>query len=414
MRRLPGNGIGWDVLKAQLEASKANDFDWRKGVLPLYVYWRDEALEDVVRNTHSLFFTENALGRRAFPSVAKLEAEVIEMALGLFNADPAAGGSFTAGGTESIFQAVKTARDHARANRPRVETPNMVIPYSAHPAFNKAAHYLDIGVVRVKLRDDFRADVDAMGRAIDSNTILIAGSAPGFPHGVFDPIGELAELARARDLWLHVDACVGGFLAPFVRRLGYPIPPFDFSVPGVTSISADLHKYGFAAKGASLILFRDAELQRYQRFEFRDWPRGFYATDTFLGTRPGAPVAVAWAVMNYLGEDGYLDIARTTMAIKEELLRGIDAIPGLKVVEPHELSFLLYRSIDPALDIAAVADGMAERGWFVGRSMEPPAVHLMLNPVHGPVVGRYVADLAASAAEARRSERVGTVDERTY
>ena len=414
MKRLPENGVGWDVLKAELQAAKSNDFDWRKGVLPLYVYWRDDALEEVVRETHALFFVENALGRRAFPSVARLEAEVIEMALGLFNADAGAGGSFTVGGTESIFQAVKTARDRARAIQPSAKQPNIVIPYSAHPAFNKAAHYLDIDVVRVPLRHDYRVDVVAMDRAIDDNTILIAGSAPGFPHGVFDPIEELASLALARDLWFHVDACVGGFLAPFVRRIGYPVPAFDFSVPGVTSLSADLHKFGFAAKGASLILFRDAEMQRYQHFEFRDWPRGFYATETFLGTRAGAPVAVAWAVMNYLGEEGYLASARTIMATKERLVRGIQAIPGLQVIEPNALSFVLYRSTDPRVDIAAVADAMAERGWFVGRSVEPPAIHLMLNPVHEPFVDRYLADLANATAEARRLERVGTVDERTY
>jgi len=414
MMQLPETGTPWEVLKAELAAAKGNDFDWRRGRLPLYVYWRDDELHKVVEEAYRLYFVENGLGRKAFPSVVKLERDVVEMALSLLHADDTAGGSFTAGGTESIFQAIKTARDQARAQRPHVRAPNIVIPYSAHPAFNKAAHYLGLEVVRTPLADEYRVDVDAMEEAINDNTILIAGSAPSFPHGVFDPIEQLGQIAADRDLWLHVDACVGGFLAPFVRKIGYPIPSFDFSVAGVTSISADLHKYGFAAKGASLILFRDASLQRFQRFEFSDWPRGSYATDTFLGTRPGAPVAAAWAVMNHLGEDGYLDIARTIMGTRDRLVRGIEAIAGLRVIRPYELSFLLYGSSGPDLDIAAVAEGMTARGWFVGRSIEPPAIHLMLNPVHAPIVDEYLADLAESAVEARQSQRVGKVDEHTY
>ncbi len=414
MMQLPQAGTSWETLKAALIDAKRGDLDWRRGRLPLYVYWRDEALHRVAEEAYQLYFIENGLGRKAFPSVKKLERDVIEMALGLFGAGEGAGGSFTAGGTESIFQAVKTARDRARAGRPALRAPKIVIPYSAHPAFNKAAHYLALDVVRTPLDRAFRADVAALEAAIDDDTVMIAGSAPAFPHGAFDPIAQLGEIAGKRGVWLHVDACVGGFLAPFARELGHPIPPFDFRVPGVTSLSADLHKYGFAAKGASLILFRDADLQRFQRFEFGDWPRGRYSTDTFLGTRPGAPVAAAWAVLNFLGRQGYVDIARTIMDAKARLARGIEAIEGLRVVPPSELSFLLYGSSDPAVDIAAVAEGMTARGWFVGVSVEPPAIHLMLNPVHAPIIDEYLADLAGSVTEARRTRRTGTVDQRTY
>ncbi|NIA70439.1 aspartate aminotransferase family protein [Pelagibius litoralis] len=410
----PKNGSTWVDLKQQLEATKADDYAWKRGRLPLYVYWRDEELYQVARDAYSLFFIENGLGKLAFPSVQKLEREVIGMVLHLLQADEAAGGSFTAGGTESIFQAVKTARDHARAERPGIGRPRIVVPQSAHPAFNKASHYLNMDVVRIPLGADFRADVAAMERAVDDDTIMIVGSAPAYPHGVFDPIEDLARLAMAKGVWLHVDACVGGLLAPFVRRLGYDIPPFDFAVNGVTSISADLHKYGFAAKGASLILFHDAGLQKYQRFKFSDWPRGTYATDTFLGTRPAGPVASAWAVINYLGEEGYLNIARTIMATRAKFAEGIAAILGLEVIEPSDLSFLLYRSVDPELDINAIAEKMAERGWFVGRCTEPSAIHLMFNPVHATIVDEYLEDLASVVSHVRRSGRVGVLDENTY
>ena len=270
MTHLPQQGSPWADIEAKLNATKSEDYAWKKGRLPLYVYWRDEELYQVARDAASLFFVENGLGKKAFPSVQKLEREVVGMVLNLMQANDEAGGNFTSGGTESIFLAVKTARDWARANRPGTGKPNIVLPQSAHPAFNKAAHFLDMRAIRVPLSSDFRADVAAMERTVDGDTVMIVGSAPAYPHGVFDPIEELGRIAAAQDLWLHVDCCVGGMLSPFVRRLGYDLPPYDFTVRGVTSISADLHKYGFAAKGASVILFRNAEIQKYLRFEFKD------------------------------------------------------------------------------------------------------------------------------------------------
>lgn len=414
MRNLPKNGTDWTTLKHALDEAKQDDYDWRGGRLPLYVYYLDDDLLRVATEAYTLYFTENALGMRAFPSLKRLEAEVIEMGLSLFHADSRAGGVFTSGGTESIFLAVKTARDHARAERSNVRRPNLLVPHTAHPTFNKAAHYLGVDVIRVPEGRDFRADVPAMRGAITPETIMLVGSAPSYPHGVFDPIADLGQVALERDLWLHVDACVGGFLAPFVKQLGYEIPPFDFEVPGVTSLSADLHKYGFSAKGASLVLFRDAELKRYLRFEFRDWPRGVYSTETFSGTRAGGAIAAAWAVMNYLGEEGYRRIAGIIMETKARLVAGIQEIDGLTVYEPSDLSIVLYGSIDPAVDINAVADRMAARGWFVGRCLDPAAIHLGLNPVHATVIDSYLTGLRQVVLEARHGGEVGVVDERTY
>lgn len=410
----PETGSSWTGLRAELAERKERDYDWRSGRVPLYVYYEDEALLQVAREAYDLYFSENALGRKAFPSVAALERDVVDMALSLFRAPPGADGSFTSGGTESLFLAIKTARDQALSLRQMAGRPAIVIPQTCHATVNKAAHYLGVDVVRVPVRADYRADLAAMEAAIDDRTIMLFGSAPGYPQGVYDPIPELGRMAQAHGLWLHVDACLGGFLAPFVREIGYPVPDFDLSVPGVSSLSADLHKYGFAAKGASVVLYGDGAAKEFQRFEFRDWPRGLYATETFLGTRPGGAIASAWAVLRYLGRTGYRRIARTIMETKDRLVAGIEAIRGLEVVRPSDLCILLFRSIEPGLDINAVAENMERRGWFVGRSLEPMALHLALNPVHAAAVDAYLSDLAEAVAEARVSGQVGRVDEHTY
>ena len=415
MLELPAKGRPWDELKAELEAAKKDDFKWREGRMALYFYYLNEEVKRVQQEAYCAYWTENAMGQRAFPSMKKLETEVLEMGLSLHHAPPEAVATFTSGGTESIFLAVKTARDWARETKGITE-PNIVMPRTAHPAFDRAAGYLGMRVIRVpSTRNDFRADVAAMASRIDGNTVMLLGSAPNYPFGVFDPIGEIAALAQSHGLWMHVDACVGGFLAPFVRELGQDIPPFDFAVPGVTSISADLHKYGYAPKGASMMMLRDIALQRFQTFEFKDWERGAYVSNTAQGTRAGGVVAAAWAVMNFLGREGYVHWARVIMDTVETLTAGINAIDGLAVLEPHELCIFVYRSTDPALDIGAVAEAMTTRGWFVGRQAEPAGIHMHLNPVHAETADMYLEDLRASVAEVRETRaRAERPVERTY
>jgi glutamate/tyrosine decarboxylase-like PLP-dependent enzyme len=407
-------GRAWSDIKADLINHKVEDFDWKNGRLPIYVYHDSEELLSVSREAYNLYFSENALGRRAFPSLVRMEQDIVSMSLSLFEAPEGADGSFTSGGTESIFLALKTARDCFRAHNARRIRPAVVVPRTAHPAFDKAAHYLDVDVIRTKVGSNLRADVTAMAAAIDERTMLIAGSAPCYPYGVFDPIEKLGELALSKGVGLHVDACLGGFLAPFARDEGYPIPTFDFSLPGVSSLSADLHKYGFSARGASVVLYRSAALKTYQPFEFTNWPRGFYATETFLGSRPGGSIASAWAVSQFLGRAGYRRLARTTMETKAKLVNGIDRIEGLEVLRPSELSIVLYKSNDPNLDINAVADALSQKGWFVGRSREPQALHLALNAVHARVIDQYLADLRQCVRDVRASGRVGVFDEATY
>jgi len=409
MKNIPERGRPWNELKAELEGAKKEDISWREGRMALYFYYLDEEVKRVQQEAYTAYWTENAMGQKAFLSMRKLEQDVMDMGLSLHHAPEGAVATFTSGGSESIFLALKTARDWARALK-GTEKPNIVLPRTAHPAFDRAAHYLGLDVIRVPTtRKDYRADPAELEGRIDSSTIFIMGSAPNYPFGVFDPIEEIAAVAMQHDLWMHVDACVGGFLAPFVKRLGYDIPEFDFTVPGVTSISADLHKYGYAPKGASLLLLRDAALQKYQTFEWANWERGPYVNNTTQGTRAGGAVAAAWAVMNYLGQDGYKKWAKVLMDAVTKLTDGIDNIDGLKVLKPHELCLFVYTSDDPALDIDAVADAMTVRGWFVGRQAEPKGIHMHLNPVHAVSADLYLSDLSASVDEARAGKATAKV-----
>lgn len=398
--RFPPRGRTREEVLAELAAAKDGDVDWRGGRIGLYTHFGGDDVLEIAQDAARMYFSENALGGSAFPSLARLENDVIAWTLGLLNGGDDAAGSMTSGGTESILMGVKTARDWARDAHPGVERPVVVAPRSAHPAFDKAAHYLGVEVRRVPLGGDFRADAGRMAAAIDDRTVMLVASAPQFAHGVVDPVSDVAELARNGNLWLHVDACVGGFIAPFARELGRPVPPFDFSVPGVASMSADLHKYGFTAKGASAFLLADRANRRYQVFEFDDWPRGRYASPTVPGSRPGGPVAAAWAVLSYLGRDGYLRIAGELLDAVDRLKAGIAAIDGLKIVGDPPLTILSYTSEDH--DVLAVAEAMTRRGWFVTPSADPPAVHMgMLTMTHVPVVDRYLSDLARSVEEAR-------------
>jgi len=396
----PEQGLEPSSVFAEMERARRDDVDWRRGRVALFVHYAGDDVLAVAKEAYLRFFSENGLGLTAFPSLRKFEDEVVAWTADLLGAGPEANGTITSGGTESIFMALKTARDWARAQHPDIRQPEIVAPISAHPAFDKAAHYLCMKVRRIPVRTDLRADVPAMAAAIGPNTIALVGSAPCFPYGVIDDIPALGSLALEKGLWLHVDACVGGYLAPFVRRLGYPIPPFDFSVPGVLSMSADLHKYGFTAKGASVVLLADRSLRPYLTFEFDNWPRGKYSAATFTGSRPGGAIAAAWAVMRYLGVEGYMRLARSIMQARDAMLDGIRAIDGLQVVGLPDLSVIGVTA--NGVDIFAVAEVLGRKGWFVSTMSEPAGIHLgMLTLAHVAHREEYLNDLAASVAEVR-------------
>ena len=408
---LPEHGRRWPELAAEMAAFKRDDLDWRRGRHAAYVWHAADDVEQVAQQAYTLFMTENGLGaQRAFPSLRRMEGDVVAMVRALLRGDPQVCGQMTSGGTESIFVATHAAREWARRHRADVTAPEIVAPWSAHPAIDKAAHYLGMRVVRVPWRDDFRADVAAMTAAVTPRTVMLYGSAPAYSLGLIDPIAALAALATERQLWFHVDACVGGVLAPFVRSLGYPVPGFDFAVPGVTSISADLHKSGYAAKGASAILFRDADHQACSRYSFDDWPTGLYSTLTMAGTRPGGAIAAAWAVMNYLGAAGYRRIAEVSMDTRRRLVDGLTRIGhGLHVWSDPELWAVAYGS--DVCDIHAVADALAARGWWPGRVRTPRGIHLMITPVHAPVMDEYLDALADAACDVKASRSTRTASE---
>ena len=345
-RGFPAQGRSKDEVLAAMQAARQDDVNWQEGKAFSLVFAAGQEVSELLKEAYTLFFSENGLNPMAFPSLRKFEAEVVAMCIHLLNGGEQAAGNMTTGGTESLLMTVLTAREWARANHPEIHTPEMVLPATAHPAFDKAAHYFGVKAVRVPVRADFRADVDACRAAITPQTILMVGSAPSYPQGVIDPIAELAQIAQERKLLFHVDACVGGMMLPFVRRLGYPVPEFDFRVPGVTSISADLHKYGYSAKGSSVILYRTHELRRHQFFVTTDWAGGVYASPTMAGTRPGGPIAASWAILNYLGEEGYLKITDTVMKTALKLRQGVSAIRGLKVLSTPEMSVFAIGSDD--------------------------------------------------------------------
>lgn len=387
---LPQQGIAWDQLEQELLDAGRGDVDWRGGRVPMFIHYAGEDALQVAKKAYAMYFSENGLGPRAFGSLARFEREVVAMGLSLLHGGPGARGAMTTGGTESIFLAVKCARDRARAQG-RTEPLSIVLPLSAHPAFDKAAHFMELQVVRVPLGQGFLADPAAMEAAVTPQTILLVGSAPAFPHGVVDPIAELAAVAQRRGLWMHVDACVGGYFIPFARQLGARVPDFDFAVPGVTSISADLHKYGYTAKGASTLFFAHEEDFARMGWHFDGWPRGQYFTHSLVGTRAGGAIAAAWAVLRFLGRDGYLRITQRVLATRARLQQGAAAL-GLPTLGDPQLSILAYGS--PERDMAAVGQGMTDRGWTMGYVRAPDGLHHMLNLTHEPVAELYLAHLA--------------------
>jgi glutamate/tyrosine decarboxylase-like PLP-dependent enzyme len=315
------------------------------------------------------------------------------------------GGKLTSGGTESLFLAVQVARDHARDQRGIAE-PTIVLPSTAHPAFAKACHYLDVTEVRVPVAADGRADLAATAAAIDERTALVVGSAPCYPYGVVDPITDLAALAGECGTLCHVDACLGGWLLPFLEQLGEPVPPWDFRVEGVTSLSADIHKYGWCFKGASLLLHRDENLLRLQYFLYDGWPGGLYGSATTAGTRPAAPIAAAWATINHLGLDGYLRLADQVRTAATRLRAGVEAIDGLHVTGdpvPGVMEIAADAS-SHGLDISAVADVMDDRGWHLDR--QQGGLHAIISPSHVRAADAFLADLADAVASHGESRGV--------
>jgi glutamate/tyrosine decarboxylase-like PLP-dependent enzyme len=390
-----------DVVSS-LEALKTGDADWQGGRVPLFVFKGSDDATDISRDAFNMYFAENALGRaRAFPSLQRMEDEIVMMALDLFHGPEEASGFVTTGGSESIIQAVQTCRDYNRRKRNDLHhRGNIVIPSSGHPAFDKAARLMDLEVRRVPVMNSCVADVRTMETACDADTIMLVGSAPCFPFGVFDPIEALGEIALRHDIWLHVDACVGGYLAPFVKASGRDIPKFDLGVPGVASMSADLHKFGYAPKPISTLFYSAPKYAQQHGFEFHDWPNGRFATTTIVGTRAGGAIAGAWALIQHLGANGYTAIADELMTGIEKLRGGVQAIDGLRVLGDPALSIVAISADD--FDIFRVGELLQTKGWVPGLLQQPKALHRMMSMLHVPVMDDYLTDLRWAVEQVRR------------
>ncbi len=395
-----------------MEELRRGDVQWKKGRAFSLVFHPGDEIADFAKQAYLAYISENALNPSAFPSLKRMETEVVSMTADLLGGDAKTAGNMTSGGTESILMAVKTAREWAAANRPKVSRPEMVLPVTAHPAFEKAAHYFGVTPVHVPVGSDFRADVKATTKAVNDRTVLIVASAPSYPQGVVDPVSELARLASSREILCHVDSCIGGFMLPFVRDLGYHVPDFDLSVPGVTSLSVDLHKYGYTPKGASVVLYRDAALRRFQYFAYTDWPGGIYASPTMTGTRPGGAIAASWALLHRLGYGGYRDIAAKVMDTTKRLRAGIERIEGLEILgEPH-MSIMAIGS--KTYDIYEVGDHMTARGWHLDRQQFPACLHLTVNQAHIDSADEFLADLRAAVRAAARQPVDRIIDRTKY
>ncbi|MFX1501852.1 MAG: aminotransferase class V-fold PLP-dependent enzyme [Promethearchaeota archaeon] len=411
---LPQEGSSVENVLKQMEESRKLDINWREGKVWSLVYHASDEHTDLLKKAYNMFFSKNALSPIAFPSLKKFEIEVVSMAIDLFNGDKRCCGSMTSGGTESILMAIKTYRDWAKEKYPDIKNPEMVLPSSAHPAFEKGADYFNVKSIRIAVdKDTHRANVKAMEDAINDNTILLVGSACDFPRGVVDPISELGNIAKNHDIGLHVDSCLGGFMLPFVKKLGYEVPDFDFSVPGVTSISADVHKYGYGAKGASLILYRKERVWKYQFSVYTDWSGGIYISPSMRGTRPGGAIAAAWAAMKHLGVEGYFSLAKIVMNTTKKLIEGINQIPELYIIGNPVMSVFSFSS--DKIDIYHLGDLLDKKGWHLDRIQFPNALHMMINPHHAEIADIFLKDLQETVDEVvKNPEKVSDGDAAIY
>lgn len=375
-----------ESLRAQEEAQ------WREGFVSGAVYHGDEEHIEFLNQIYSINSQSNPLHADVWPSTTKFEAEIVAMTASMLGkGDQDICGTLSSGGTESILLAMKTYRDRAGAQK-GITQPEMIVPVTAHAAFDKASQYFNIKMVHVPIDGSFRADVDAVRKAITPNTIVIVGSAPSFPHGAIDPIAELSEIAREHGIGFHTDACLGGFVLPWAEKLGYPLPAFDFRLPGVTSISVDTHKYGYAAKGTSVILYRGHDLLHYQYYTATDWPGGLYFSPTFAGSRPGALSAACWAAMTSTGISGYMQATKKILETAQIIKDGIRRIPELRVL--GDPLFVVAFASD-TLDIYKVLDSLSRKKWSLNGLHKPSCVHLCVTLRHTQpgVAERFLTDL---------------------
>lgn len=413
MKQIPKQGRDKIAIFKDMENYRSEDPDWRSGKVWSYVYHAGDEAEKVVKEAYNMFLSENGLDPTVFKSLQKFENEVVKSVIHILEGDDKVVGNLTSGGTESLLLAVKTARDWARENKPNAKNPEMILPITAHSSLFKAAHYFGVKPVMVDVKDDFTVDAEAIRKAINPDTILIAASAPSYAHGVMDPIAEIGKIAEENNILLHIDGCIGAFILPYIKRLGYPVPDFAFNVPGVTSISLDLHKFGYAAKGCSVIMYKNKALRKYQLFSCTEWAGYVVVNSTALSSKTGGPIAAAWALMNFLGDEGYMQLAKDVMDAREKLITGIKSIPELKLLGNPVMPLVAFGS--DKIDIYELTDLLKNKGWVIGAQIKkrnlPASIHLTINKVNVPQIEPFLADLQ-EAVKSLKGFKFGNIKEK--
>lgn len=395
MNKIPQKGRSETDIFKDMERYRAEDPDWRGGKVWSYIYHAGDEEEALIKKAYTLFLSENGLDPTVFKSLQKFENEVVKSVINILGGDNKVVGNLTSGGTESLLLAVKTARDWARKHKPEIKDPEVIIPITAHSSLFKGAHYFGLKVVKVDVEDDFTVSPKIIKKALTKNTILIAASAPSYAHGVMDPIEAIAIIALEKNILFHVDGCIGAFILPYIRRLGYPVPPFAFDVEGVTSLSLDLHKYGYAAKGCSVILYKNKEIRRFQLFSCTEWAGYAVVNSTILSSKSGGPIAASWALMNYLGDEGYLKLAKDVMDARQQIIEEVSKIPELKILGNPVMPLLAIGS--DKIDIYKLNDELKKKGWVIGAQLKkgnlPQSIHLTINKINIQAVDSLINDL---------------------
>lgn len=402
---LPADGVPRDQVLQQMETmAQAERERWSAGKSSGAVYQGADDHIEFLNKVYALQSQSNPLHLDIWPSGSKFEAEIVAMTanmLGAGEVDDEIVGTVTSGGTESILLAMRSYRDRA-ATRDGITEPNIVTTTTSHVAFDKAAQYFKIELRRIPVGEDGLADVPAMEAAIDENTVALVASAPGFPYGLIDPLEELSTIALKHNIGLHTDACLGGFVLPWAEKLGHPVPGFDFRLPGVTSMSCDTHKYGYAAKGTSVVLYRDNELRHSQYFTATEWPGGIYASPTFAGSRPGGLSAACWASLVTIGEDGYMRATEAILETAKKIKDGVNAMDELAVLG-DPLFCVGFNSTTDEVNIFRVIDELSDRGWSLNGLHHPPGMHISTTLRHTQpgVAEQLLSDLRDSVDAAK-------------
>lgn len=400
---IPLQGENPGDLLQEIRRMKEMDIAWKEGKVWSLVYYANEEHDRLLKAAHSELFSTNYLNPLAFKSLHRMEQEVVHMTARMLHGDAHTVGVMSTGGTESILLAMFCYRQRARKLHPGIHAPEVVAPVTIHPAFDKAAELFGIHIRKAPVDHNRSVIPGEMEKLINDNTILLVASAPSYPNGAMDPIEEIAAMAIQYHLPLHVDACIGGFMLPWVEKLGYEVSRWDYRVEGVCSISADVHKFGYGPKGTSTLTYKSMDYLKYQFVVTTDYPGGIYISPTLLGTRAGGPIAAAWAGMRHLGENGYMAIASRLMEGVQRLRDGFMALPGIEVVGKPVMNLISFTTAGNSPDIFVVADQLEDKGWMVERQQLPDSIHLTVLPTNVDVIDQYLADLKEALAYAREN-----------